>query len=74
MISEAIYTKIQGGRIKILITKQMFQRLAIVLAQVKASNASENLKNEIRQIRYSGYWTKEINKKWYNNIMNSIKL
>ena len=55
MISEAIYTKIQGGRIKILITKQMFQRLAIVLAQVKASNASENLKNEIRQIRYSGY-------------------
>ena len=74
MISEAIYTKIQGGRIKILITKQMFQRLAIVLAQVKASNASENLKNEIRQIRYSGYWAKEINKKWYNNIMNSIKL
>ena len=54
MISEAIYTKIQGGRIKILITKQMFQRLAIVLAQVKASNASENLKNEIRQIRYLG--------------------
>ena len=52
----------------------MLQRLQIVLAQVKAGNTSENLLNEIRQIIYSLYRAKEITKKVYNNIMNSIKL
>ena len=52
----------------------MFQRLPIALAQVKAGNTSENLLNEIRQIIYSLYRAKEITKKVYNNIMNSIKL
>ena len=40
-------------QLKILTSKKMFQRLPIALAQVKASNASENLLNEIRQIIYS---------------------
>ena len=35
---------------------------------------SGNLLNQIRQIIYSLYWAKEITKKVYNNIMNSIKL
>ena len=52
----------------------MLQRLPIALAQVKAGNTSENLLNEIRQIIYSMYQAKEITKKVYNNIMNSIKL
>ena len=52
----------------------MLQRLPITLAHVKVVNASENLLNEIRQIVYSLYWAKEITKKVYNNIMNSIKL
>ena len=52
----------------------MLQRLPISLVQVKASNTSENLVNEIRQIIYSLYRAKEITKKVYNNIMNSIKL
>ena len=51
----------------------MIQRLPIALAQVKASNTSENLLNEIRQMIYSLYWAKEITKKVYNNIINSIK-
>ena len=51
----------------------MIQRLPIALAQVKSCNTSENLKNEIRPMIYSLYWTKEINKKVYNNIMHSIK-
>ena len=59
--------------IKILTPKQMFQRLAIVLAQVKAGNTSENLLNEIRQTIYSLSRAKEITKKVLN-IMNSIKL
>ena len=60
--------------IKILTIKQILQRLPIALAQVKAGNTSENLQNEIRQIIYSLYRAKEIIKKVYNNIMNSIKL
>ena len=49
----------------------MFQ---IALAQVKVGNTSENLLNEIKQILYSLYWAKEIMKKVYNKIMNSITL
>ena len=54
--------------------KQILQRLSIALARVKAGNISENLLNEIRRIIYSLHWTKEITKKVYNNIINSIKL
>ena len=52
----------------------MFQRLPIALTQVKAGNTTENLLNEIRQIRYSLHRAKETTKKVYNIIMNSIKL
>ena len=48
--------------------------MLIALAQVKAGNTSENLLNDFRQITYSLYWAKEITKKVYNNVMNSIKL
>ena len=59
---------------KILTPKQMLQILPIALAQVKSSNISVNLLNEIRQIIYSLYQAKEITKKVCNSIMNSIKL
>ena len=62
----------QGTGFKILTHKQMLQRLPIALAQVKAGNNSENLLNEIRQIVYSLYQSKEITKKVYNNIIKSI--
>ena len=52
----------------------MLQRLPIALAQVKAVNNSESLLNEIRQIIYSMYQSKEITKKVYNNIIKSIQL
>ena len=42
---------------------QLLQRLPIALAQVKAGNNSENLLNEIRQIVYSLYQSKQITKK-----------
>ena len=61
-------------RVKILTPDQMLKRLSIALAQVKAGNNSESLLNEIRQIVYSLYRSKEITKKVYNNIINSIKL
>ena len=50
----------KGTGFKILTPKQMLQRLPIALAQIKAGNNSENLLNEIRQIIYSLYQSKEI--------------
>ena len=52
----------------------MFQRLPITLPQVKASNNSDNLLNEIRQIVCSLNQSKEITKKVYNNIIKSIQI
>ena len=61
--------------IKILTPKQMLQRLPIVYGQVKASNISENLPNEIRQIITTSYQAKEITKKSIEsyNAFNSYK-
>ena len=52
----------------------MLQRLPTALAQVKARNKYVNLLKESRQIIYSWYQAKEVTKKAYNNIKNSIKL
>ena len=45
-----------------LTPRQMLQRLPIAHAQVKAGNNSESLLNEIRQIVYSLYQSKQITK------------
>ena len=63
----------EGEVLKILTPNQMLKRLRIALAQIKAGNNSESLLNEIRQIVYSLYRSKEITKKVYNNIINSTK-
>ena len=60
--------------LKMLTPRQRLQRLSIALAQAKSENTSGNLLNEIRQIIYSFYRAKEITRKAYNNIMNSIKV
>ena len=76
MLADANYNAKQnetmGKGLKILTPKQMLQRLPIALAQVKAGNNSENLLNEIRQIIYSLYQSKEITKKVYNNLIRSL--
>ena len=41
--------------LKILTSKRMLQRLPIALAQIKATNISENLLNEIRKVKHSLY-------------------
>ena len=70
MILEAKrHAKQEGTGLKILSHKQMLQRLPIALAQIKAGSNSESLLNEIRQIVYSLYRSKEITKKVYNNII-----
>ena len=62
--------------LKILSPKQMLQRFPIAFAQLQASNTSEELLHEIRQIIYYLYSAKEIiqQQKVYNNIMSSIKV
>ena len=76
MLSDANYNAKQNETkrtgLKILTPKQMLQRLSIVLAQVTAENNSESLLNEIRQIVYALYQSKQITKKVYNNIITSI--
>ena len=62
----------QGEGIKILTPNQMLSRLPITLAQLKAGNNSEKLKNEIRQLLYSLYRSKNMTKQVYNNLINYI--
>ena len=56
--------------VKILTPNQMLSRLPISLAQLKAGNNSEKLKNEIRQLLYSLYCSKNIS--IYNNLIKPI--
>ena len=72
--SEATRQAKKGTELKILTPNQMFKRLPIAVAQIKAGNNSESLLTEIRQILYSLYRSKEITKKIYNNIIKSIKV
>ena len=74
MMSEAKSKATKGTGLKILTPKQMLQRLPIALAQVKAGNNSESLLNEIKQIINSLYQSKQITKKVYNNMINSIQI
>ena len=74
MMPDAKYRATKGTGLKVLTPKQMLQRLPIALAQVKAGNNSESLLNEIRQIVYSLYQSKQITKKVYNNIIKSINV
>ena len=71
-ILETNKTNQQGEGIKILTPNQMLNRLPISLAQLKAGNNSEKLKNEIRQLLYSLYRSKYMTKQVYNNLIKHI--
>ena len=62
----------QGQRLKILTPSQMLSRLPISLAQLKAGNNTEKLKNEIRQLSYSLYRSKILTKKLYKSLVDII--
>ena len=74
IMSEAKYRATKGKGLKILTSKQMLQRLPIALAQVKAGNNSKSLLNEIRQIVYSLYQSKQMTKKVCKSIIKSINV
>ena len=58
-----------GSGLKILTPQQMFTRLPILLAQIKAGNNSRELKNEIRELLYSLYRSKKTSKTIYKNLI-----
>ena len=65
--------KIQSGQgLKILTPNQMLSRLPISLAQLKAGNNSEKLKNKIWQILYSLYRSKKLSKQIYKSLIDNI--
>ena len=62
----------QRGGLKILTPNEMLSRLPISLAQLKAGNNSEKLKNEIRQLLYSLYRFKKLTKQLYKSLIDII--
>ena len=62
----------RGQGLKILAPIQMLSRLPISLAQLKAGNNSQKLKNEIRQLLYSLYRSKILSKTIYKHLINAI--
>ena len=61
-----------GKGLKFLTPNQMLSGLPISLTQVKAGNNSEKHKNEIRQLLYSLYRSKNMTKQVYNNLIKYI--
>ena len=61
-----------GQGLKILTPNQMLSRLPISLAQLNAGNNSEKLKNEIRQLLYSLYRSKELTKNICKSLVDII--
>ena len=59
-------------RIKNNDAKSLITRLPILLSQVKAGNNSQKLTNEIRQLIYSLYRSKNLSKTLYNHLINGI--
>ena len=51
---------------------QMLKRLPISLAQLKAGNNSEKLRNKIRQLMYSLYRSKKPTKQLYKSLVDII--
>ena len=62
----------QGKGLKILTPNQMLNRLPIALAQLNAGNNSEKLKNEIRQLLYSLYCSKNMTEPIYKSLIGII--
>ena len=62
----------KGQGLKILTPKQMLNRLPIALAQLQAGNNSNKLKNEIRQLLYSLYCSKNMTEQVYKSLIGII--
>ena len=61
-----------GQGLKILTLDQMLSRSPITLAQLKAGNNSEKLKNGTRQLLYSLHRSKKLTKQLYKSLIDII--
>ena len=61
-----------GQGLNILTPDQVLSRLPITLAQLKAGNNSQKLKNEIRQLFYSLYRSKKLTKQLFKSLVDII--
>ena len=61
-----------GLGLKISTSDQMLSRLPITLVQLKAENNSEKPKNEIRQLLFSLYRSKNLTKQLYKSLIDII--
>ena len=71
-LGEIFNGQTEGKGLKILTPDQMLCRLPITLAQLKAGNNSEKLKNEIRQLLYSLYRSVKLTKQLYKSLIGII--
>ena len=62
----------QEQGLKVFTPEQLLSRLPISLAQLKAGNNSQKLKNKIRYLSYSLYRSKKLSKTIYYNLINAI--
>ena len=62
----------EGSGLKMLTPNQMVSGLPIYLAQLKAGNNSEKLKNEIRQILYYFYRSRKLTNNIYKSLVDII--
>ena len=61
-----------GTGLKVLTPNKPLTKLPILLAQTKAGNNSNKLKNEIRQILYLLYQDNKLTKNVFNNLIKSL--
>ena len=62
----------EGKGLKMLTPNQMLSRLLIALAQLQPGNNSKKLKNEIRQLLYSLYRSKNMTEQVYKSLISII--
>ena len=72
IVDNILYFNQSGQGLKILTPNQMLSRLPITLAQLKAENNSEKPKNEIRQLLFSLYRSKNLTKQLYKSLIDII--
>ena len=70
IVDNILYFNQSGQGLKTFTPNQMLSRLPISLAQLKARNNSEKLKNEIRQLFYSLYSSKNLTKQLYKSLVD----
>ena len=66
------FNKQEGLGFKILTPNQMLSRIPITLVKLNTGNNSDKIKNEIRQLLYSLYRSKNLSKNVYKSLVDIV--